>query len=197
VLLTDYWDITVEATPFRVGLRYPGQSLDFGSMAKGYAADYVKAELKENGINDYLINFGGTIITGEQEREIGIRNPFADAGHPAGYLTMKNSAAVTSGIYENGFRKNGKWYHHLIDPATGYPAAEGLSGVTLIGDSAEKLDILTTMAFVKGIRKSLPVLEAENTDGIFITQNGEIYTTPALSESFRKGNEIHVRNESA
>ena len=77
-------------------LSKPGQSIDLGAIAKGYAADLVRHILLANGINDFLINLGGTVIIGDKICNVGIQNPFMPTGTPMGRMGIINNALVTS-----------------------------------------------------------------------------------------------------
>jgi len=179
-------DILTDRESMTAGLRRPGQSLDLGSIAKGYAADAAAEMLQKSGIMDFTVSFGGTVLTGDLPKKIGIRNPFDKRGAPIGTIVMKNQAAVTSGSYEHSFRKDQRLYHHILNPKTGYPAETNLASVTLTGSSAEELDVITTMVFVQGVEKTMPVLKERNIEGTFIFNTGELFITPGLAGNFQK-----------
>lgn len=182
--LVHFKDIIVDETSSRVMLRNRNQALDLGGIAKGYAADEVRRILLEHGIEDALINLGGTVIAMGAPRMIGIQHPQKATGVPMGKLLVSDRALVTSGSYEQYFVCNGVRYHHILDPRTGFPAQSGLLGVTLIGESAMELDALSTAVFVLGIDRSLPLLEQHKIEAVFITQALDVLTTPALKGYF-------------
>ena len=155
-----------------------GVQLDLGALAKGYASDKAAEILRENGITSALINLGGSIMTigsnpssGDPWR-IGIRNPFA-LDENIGIIEVSDKAVVTSGSYERYFTADGKTYHHILDPAAGCPADNGLVSVTIIGDSGLMCDALSTAFFVMGAEKAEEYYrEKGGFDMLLVTENG-------------------------
>lgn len=135
-----------------------GMAFDLGAVGKGYAADLVTEILVESGVTSALLDVGGNIqALGRKpdgtEWTLGIRNPFGE-GH-IGTLTVTDRAVVTSGNYERYFvGEDGRQYGHIIDPATGYPADNGLVSVTIIADSGKLADTLSTSLFVMGLEEA-------------------------------------------
>ncbi|MDD3417353.1 MAG: FAD:protein FMN transferase [Lachnospiraceae bacterium] len=191
--LTNYKKIIMDDN--KVGLSQGGQEIDLGGIAKGYAADEAKKILMEANIMDAIINFGGSIISIGDEKQIGIQNPDATTGITMGRLKVKGQAAVTSGLYERYFIKSGNQYHHLIDPKTGMPSQSGLLSVTLIGDSALEMDALSTAVFVAGLEDGMKILEKYNTEVIVIDAHRDIFLTRGLVDKFAKDKEEIGNNE--
>ena len=181
--LVNYRDVLVEGN--RVLLKNREQRIDLGAIAKGYAADEAKRILREQGVTDALINFGGTVITVGQPQTVGIQDPFAGTGVSVAFVAVKNRAVVTSGLYEQGFTAGGRTYHHIVDPKTGYPSASGTAGVTLVGENAEALDALSTAAFTLPPEETVRLLKPRQIEAVFITQNGEVHITDGLRDSFQ------------
>ncbi len=116
-----------------------GEQIDLGAAAKGYAGDRAVAVLKENGVESAIISLGGNVqalgakIDGTSWN-IAVKNPF-DEGNMC-LLKLENAAVVTSGNYERYFEgEDGKRYHHIIDPADGYPADNGIVSATIAGEA--------------------------------------------------------------
>jgi thiamine biosynthesis lipoprotein len=133
-----------------------GISIDVGAVAKGYIIDKGIEYLKSKNIKKGVINAGGDIrFIGFKENKkvmwnVGIRNPFSE--NPSDIikqLKVGNWAIVTSGDYERYFIKNGKKYHHIINPFTGYPARK-VHSVTVCAENAFIADGLATAIFVMG-----------------------------------------------
>ena len=118
--------------------------LDFGGIAKGYAADKVSELLKQK---DFIINIGGTIVCGK-EKTIGITNP-RDVNSLIGTVKLENASISTSGDYERYYVLGGKRYHHILDILTGAPSV-GFYSVSVIGGSAAVCDAYSTAVMVKG-----------------------------------------------
>lgn len=176
----------------QVYLKKPGMKADLGGIAKGYAADRARALLQKAGIREATLNFGGTVCAIGTRKEVGIQNPFstrAAGAKTVGLLEIRDEAVVTSGSYEQSWVVDGKRYHHIIDPRTGYPASSGLIAVTLVGKNAMELDALATGCFVLGPEKSVPLLKERGIGGVFIGEDGAIYVTEDLRPRFRVSRE--------
>lgn len=172
----------------RAFLKNPGQAVDLGGIAKGFAADEVKRILRKNGVNHALINLGGNVVTigkrpdGEPWR-IGIQNPTEPRGSFLGTLSVSDCAVVTSGSNERFFMKDGVRYHHILDPRTGWPAQSGLLSVTVVCQSSVIADALSTALFVGGV-KMIPLLQKYGAEAVLATEQGELFATQGLSGKF-------------
>lgn len=163
--------------------------IELGGIAKGYIADHVKQFLLSKGIKSALINLGGNILClgtkpDGSPFEIGIESPFEDSkGTYVKMLSIDDQTVVTSGIYERCFTSEGKFYHHILDPATGYPVENDLASVTIVTDKSVDADALSTSCFVLGVEAGKELIESiENTEAIFIQKDGTVTTTKGLSD---------------
>ena len=132
-----------------------GMQIDLGGAAKGYCADKAAEVLKGYGIKDAILDLGGNIYAlGKNEQDknwrIGLQDPSLDRGDHFTVEELSNKTAVTSGSYERYFEKNGRIYHHILNPQTGEPADSGLVSVTVISDNSFEADMLSTAVFVMG-----------------------------------------------
>ncbi len=132
-----------------------GQEITLGATGKGFISDKVAAKLRSNGCNDALVSLGGNIITlGTNGRGdpwlIGIQEPDVQRGKNFAAVPSKDESVVTSGDYEKFFIKDGKKYHHILNPKTGYPVPATLSSVTIINRNSGYADGLCTALFVLG-----------------------------------------------
>lgn len=181
--LVDYRDILIENDA--VMLKQKGQKIDLGAVAKGNAADEVRRILSEHGVENALINLGGTVVVMGEEQTVGIQNPFEKTGIAFASVKLRNKAVVSSGLYEQGFTQNGKTYHHIINPKTGFPSDSELAGITLVGDNAELLDALSTTVFILSISQATELLKRFQIEAIFVTKDGRVFVTDGLTDSFR------------
>jgi thiamine biosynthesis lipoprotein len=175
----------MQENPYRIGMRKKGQAIDLGGIAKGFAADWAKEMLLKYQVEEAIINFGGTVIVIGQEKTIGIQNPEYNTGNAMGSFVVKNQAVVTSGVYERYFIKDNIRYHHILDLHTGRPSNTGIAGITVIGESAMKMDALATSVILLGIEDGIELIRQCNAEGIFIMDTKEVYTTPGLTSKFQ------------
>jgi len=159
--------------------------LDFGGFAKGVAVDSTIEHLKEFGIKNAIINAGGDLraIGTKNGRpwRIGIRNPRGD-GVFAAVEVSGDESVFTSGDYERYFESNGKQYHHIIDPRTGYPADKTRS-VTVIHSDAATADAAATALFIAGPEKWHEIAKAMGIKYVMlIAGNGDVHMNPTMAK---------------
>jgi len=144
-----------------IEFKIPGMEIDLGGIGKGFALDCAVKKLKENGIADCLINAGGQVYALGNKFGAPWKVAVQTSAKPeiSGTLELTDESASTSGDYEQFFLKDGKSYSHIIDPRTGYPAAGGITSVTVTADSALEADALSTAVFILG-ENGLPGLKA-------------------------------------
>ncbi|MDF2883908.1 MAG: ApbE family lipoprotein [Clostridiaceae bacterium] len=193
--LVNYKDILFDHENCSIKLKNENQNVDAGGIAKGYAADEVKRIFKRNEIKRGLIDLGGNIFalggkTDESPWSIGVQNPFSKRGDYIGIILVTNKSLVTSGNYERHTIANGKNYHHIIDPRTGYPSESGLVSVTIISNLSIDGDGFSTGIFILGLEKGMEIIESTyGIDGIFITEKKEIYVSSGIKDEFILTNE--------
>lgn len=180
--LIDDRDLILDESGNRAMLRRPGQAVDLGSIAKGFAADEVRRILTEAGVTDGIINLGGTVIVMGQPKTVGIQHPGKSTGIPMGRLPLQNRAIVTSGSYERFVALDGKRRHHILNPVTGEPSDSGLCSVTVIGSSATELDALSTAIFVLGMEKGMQLAVQRGVEVIFVSDEMNVFCSPSLRE---------------
>ena len=174
-----------------VQLLDPEAAIDLGGIAKGYIADQLKAYLKEQNVSHALINLGGNVLAlggkpDGSDYNIGIQKPFAQNGEAITSVKIKDQSVVSSGTYERYFEKDGKTYHHIIDPATGYPADSGLKSVTIISSDGTLADGLSTSLFIMGIDKAKEYWRANSDkfDAILLTNDNKQYVTEGIYSDY-------------
>lgn len=184
--LVNYRLISVDRDRSTVYLRGKGMAMDLGGIAKGYAADKAVTVLKKQGIKSGLVSVAGDIKAfglkpdGKPWR-VGIKNPRpknAD-GEIMATFELFEGAISTAGDYERYFVVDGRRYHHILDPKTGYPASDCRS-VTVIAKEGFQTDSFSTGVFVLGPEKGLEFLKQMGFDGIVVDRDGNIKTTPGL-----------------
>ena len=163
-----------------------GMMIDLGGIAKGYIADTVKRYLEDRGVENAILSFGGNIVAIGQKPDgsawkVGIQ----DIDQPTGsYMLVAQNfggSTVTSGIYERGFELDGRYYHHILDPATGWPVENELASVTIFSESSMWGDALATAAFALGTEAGTALIEElEGIEAVFIARDRSVsYTSGA------------------
>lgn len=146
----------------------PRIMLDCSAIAKGYGCDVVARLLRKNGINDYMIEIGGEIVTRgfNQKQEpwrIGVNKPTDDSLNTSQelqtVLNVTDIAMATSGNYRNFYYKNGKKYAHTIDPKTGYPVQHTLLSATVLAKDCATADAYATSFMVLGLEGAQKILQ--------------------------------------
>ena len=149
-----------------VTLADPDAEIDLGGIAKGYIADRVTEYLEQQGVERAIINLGGNVcVIGSKADDtpwnIGIERPYSDRTELIGSVKVSDATVVTSGIYERMFKKNGRTYHHVLDPETGYPAETDLEAVTITAKKGYSAycDGLSTTCLMLGRDKATALIE--------------------------------------
>ena len=181
-----------------VTLDKKGMKIDLGGIAKGYTSSKVMDIFKENGISSAVISLGGNVqaLNGKPDGSdwrVAVENP-ADTGSYLGVLSIKNKAVITSGGYERYFKQDGKTYHHIIDPATGYPANNGLTSVTIVSDDGTLADGLSTSLFIMGPEKAQEYWKkhSDEFDMILVKADGSILVSEGIAEQFTSDSDFVI-----
>ena len=167
----------------------PGMEIDLGSVAKGYTGDLLVDILRTGGVESAILDLGGNIQTlgakpdGSPWR-VAIQDPAGDG--ILGVLPVMDKAVVTSGGYERYFvDEDGNLWWHIMDPATGYPAQNGLISVTIVGGEGLTCDALSTALFILGEDGAVAYWRAHRDfDLALVTQDGRLLLTPDLYAVF-------------
>ena len=185
----DMSDIHIDGT--LIESRNPGVQLSLGAFAKGYAIDLAMEYLQSQGIENAVINTGGDLRVigqhGERPWRIGIRHPRKD--DVIAWLDADpNESIFTSGDYERFYMYDGKRYHHILDPRTGYPATGSIS-VTVIHHDAGIADAAATALFVAGPEHWHEIARAMDIKYVMLIDDGyRIHMNPAMQKR------IHLEN---
>ncbi|MEM5768134.1 MAG: FAD:protein FMN transferase, partial [Bacillota bacterium] len=161
--LVRYKDLELDTAQKTAGLKNSGQSVDLGGIGKGFAGDRFMEMFQEYGVKSAFSNIGGNVSTLGNKPDgspwrIGIRHPRLNG--MLGAVAVTGKAVVTSGDYERYFLdKEGRRFHHILNPITGYPAESGLVSVTVVADSAMTADALSTAVFVAGLERGFALIE--------------------------------------
>ena len=148
----------------------PRIMLDFNSIAKGCAVDFVANLLESRHMKNYMVEIGGEIrVKGINNRGtawiLGIDKPFYGNLFPGMFppkakLMLKDRSMATSGEYRRYYEEGGKKYSHIIDPRTGYSVSDTtLLSVTILADDCMTADAWATACMVSGTQAAIKLLE--------------------------------------
>ena len=171
--LIDYRQISIDPKARTVKLGKPGMRMNLGGIAKGYAIDAASRVLKAEGIQGFFAQAGGDLyVEGAKpdgsKFKVGIRDPRGkNAWDYFALLEVEDHAFSTAGDYERTFVKDGKRYHHIIDPRTGFPATACRS-VTVWAEDALTADAIDDAVFILGPEKGLALIESIDGAGAVI-----------------------------
>lgn len=150
----------------------PGTQLNFGAIAKGYAADLAYEVLREKGVSCGMVNVGRTLLFwGGDSWKLDIQHPQKEEGNAIATLSVRDGAVSTSGQYEKTFEQDGKKYGHILDPRTGKPVENNLLSVTVVAPTATQADALSTACFVMGKQKGEKLIrKMKDVEAVFISR---------------------------
>ncbi len=176
----DYRQLTLEGNSVTLPA---GMMVDLGAIAKGYIADRVRDFLREKGVQEAILSFGGNIVTIGSKPDgsawrVGIQDIDAPTGASMLVVESRDSSVVTSGTYERGFELDGIRYHHILDPATGWPVRNGLASVSILSELSVWGDGLATAAFILGPETGLKLIESlDGIEAIFILEDRTVISS--------------------
>lgn len=135
----------------------PQAAVDVGGIAKGWIADRVEALMSAQGLESFIVNLGGNVIAHGHKPNgnawrIGLRDP-RNKEALVGSVSVCDASAVTSGIYERCFERNGVFYHHILSPQTGFPVQTDAAGVTVISRHSIDAEGYSTTLLALGIER--------------------------------------------
>ena len=179
-------DITIDG--FRVSSANPTVKLDFRAIQKGFAIDQAIARLQELGIHHASISVDGNLRAigsrGGHPWSVAVRGPDG-GGILATLQILGNEAAFTTGDYQHNFAWEGKVYHGIIDPRTGYPA-DATASVTVLHPNASTADAAATALFVAGPRDWHRVAKKMGIRYVMLTdRQGRLHMNPAMQARVR------------
>ena len=149
--------------------------INLSSIGKGYGIDLIGRKLDLLGINNYIINIGGDILTkGYNSKKenwvIGIENPNLKEKLIKEIVNLTNKGLATSGDYKNFFTNDGKRYSHIINPKTGKPIMHSTKSVTVIHENSMKADGWATAFLALGSLEGLKIADKEKIAVLFIDE---------------------------
>ncbi len=196
--LVGYQKVRLESG--RIIKQDPRIMLDCSAIAKGYGVDVVANYLKKEGIENFIVEIGGEVVSsGISEKrlpwKIGVTKPVDDSIRQdqelQTILNVTNKAMATSGNYRNFYYKNGKKYAHTIDPKTGYPVQHGILSATVLADQCAVADAYATSFMVMGLDKTKEILKKHPELMVYIIYadsrgNNKIWYSPSMKDKIEE-----------
>lgn len=169
-----------------------GMSLDLGAVGKGIACDRIADSLKKKAeISGAVISVGGSVLTYGNKADgnpwkVAIVHP-REEGKYLGTLSVNGECYIaTSGDYERFIEQDGKRYHHIMNPDTGYPVDNEICSVTIVSDSGILSDALSTACFVLGVEEGKKLAESLGAEALFVNKNLELTMTDGMKKIFKE-----------
>ena len=189
----DIANLIIDEAAKTVYLADPAMSLDVGSVGKGYAVEQAAQAAEARGLTSALISVGGNLRAigtkpdGSQWVG-GVENPwnssevYTNGSSTVAAVKMSDLSLVTSGDYQRYYVVDGVRYHHLIDPATLWPAAY-FDGVSVLAPDSGVADCLTTGLFCLPLEEGKQLVESlDGVEALWCTTDGEVVTSSGWSE---------------
>jgi thiamine biosynthesis lipoprotein len=185
--LIDFRQIKVDHAKRTVMLMKPKMRMSLGGIAKGYAVDAASRVLREEGLSSFFVQAGGDLYVAGTKPDgsrwrVGVRDPRGkDPNDFFAMVEVEDHAFSTAGDYERSFLKDGKRYHHIIDPRTGFPATASRS-VTIWAKDALTADAIDDAVFILGPEKGLKLVESiEDCGAVIVDKDNKVWVSKRLA----------------
>lgn len=182
--LIDYRAIRIDKAARTVFVERKGMSVHLGGIGKGYAIDRSAALVRRRGIQNFMIHSGGDMyvagLNNGKPWRLGIQDPRGPANRIFAELDLSDGTFSTSGDYERAFVRDGRRYHHILDPSTGEPA-RGVRSVTIVANRATLADGLSTGVFLLGPKAGMDLVEQlPDVEAVIVSDRNEVLMSSGL-----------------
>lgn len=182
--LVNWRDLVVDPAHKTVRLKRKGMRITLGGIAKGYAVDRAARIMRAAGLADFIVQAGGDMWVsgrrGDRHWRVGIRDPRGRRDQFFAAAEVEDHTFSTSGDYERFTLKDGRRYHHILDPRTGYPATACRS-VTIMAKDAITAEVLSKVVFIWGPEKGLAfVARQKDVEAVVVDAKNKVHVTPGL-----------------
>jgi len=184
----DYRKIEVQEQTVKLA---KGQRIGLGGIAKGYIVDKAVRILKDGGLAAFLVQAGGDLYGSGKKPDgsrwvSGIQDPRGGSGKFFGVLELEDHAFSTAGDYARAYVVDGKRYHHIIDPRTGYPATASRS-VTIWAPDALTTDTIDDAVFILGPEKGLALVESlDGVGAVIVDASNKVWVSKRLEGKWKQ-----------
>ena len=184
--LIDYERVEFDPVAKTAFIQLPGMRIHLGGIGKGYAVDRAVTLLERRGLRDFMVQAGGDMYVagrrGDRPWRLGIQDPRGPADSIFASLELTDATLSTSGDYERFFIKDGRRFHHIIDPDRGEPASLCRS-VTIVSDRAVVADGLSTGVFALGPEKGMALIERlPQVEAVIVTADNQVLVSSGLRD---------------
>ncbi|QCI18211.1 FAD:protein FMN transferase ApbE [Buchnera aphidicola (Aphis nasturtii)] len=166
-----------------------GMKINLSTLGEGFAVDHLSCILKKNGIKNYMISIGGTVLVKMDNKIkpkiIAIQKPTDKKQSIQLLIYLKNKSISTSGTYLNYYSIHGKNISHIINPENGIPIKNNLVSVSVISATALEADSWDTGLILLGFKKAKKLSINENLAVCLITKEKNSFFT-WVSPQFKK-----------
>ncbi|MDG5975147.1 thiamine biosynthesis APBE transmembrane protein [Hydrogenophaga taeniospiralis CCUG 15921] len=178
--LVDFRDVLVDPATGQAGLGRPGMRIDLGGVAKLPILQAGLRVLEQHGLRHAMVNGGGDVLTrGQlqgQDWRVGIRDPRAPE-RLIHTVQVRDACVASSGDYERCFVRNGRRYHHLLDPRTGMPS-RGVRGVVTVSRPSDPVNGLGAAIMVAGATAGRHLLSPlREVDSLIVDADDRVWRT--------------------
>ena len=181
----DYTAVQVDDRTGTAFITRAGVRIHLGGIGKGYAVDRGAAILRAAGVHDFLIQAGGDLYASGRRGDRAWRAAIADpraSGTSFAAMDLGEGTFSTSGDYERYFIRDGRRYHHILDPDVGQPA-RGCRSVTIVAASALIADGLSTGVFILGPEAGMALIEKlDGVEGVIVSDRNEVLISSGLKQ---------------
>lgn len=175
-----------------VNIADSGMMLDLGAVGKGYGCDLAADYLKDSDATGACIALGGSIVVYGSKPDgecwkVGVKDPRNSEGTVLGTVSIpagETTFISTSGDYEKYFMVDGKRYHHILDPDTGYPAWTHTIAATVVCDDGLTSDALSTLCMLLDRDDAMKLVAQYGAKAVIIDDEKRVYVSDDLKSSF-------------
>ncbi len=191
-------DLVLDHFHLTAALNRLGQCIDLGAVGKGYTANCLTEMFQRYQLDGAYSNLGGNVIAYGRKPDgspwrIGIQHP-RKADELLGVVSIQDESVVSSGDYQRFSEdSHGNYYHHILDPRTGYPCRSEFTSVTILSQDAMAADALSTAVFVLGKDRGLELIKKlSKTEAILVDFDGKIAVTGGLKHRFLPAGNVSI-----
>lgn len=186
--LVNWRNLVVDDRSATVFLKRSGMRIDLGGIAKIRILEAGMRILTAAGAERAMLNGGGDVIAaarpGLPPWRVGVRDP-RSPDQLLGVVEIARGVVASSGDYERSFIRDGKRYHHILDPRTGSPS-RGPRGVTLVAASGDAVNGLGIAIMVLGRAEGIGLVRrTQGLDALIVDRDGSIWMSDGMRARLR------------